>query len=45
MDTERISSYYGCRYQAVNLVDLLGRSSNIIDSTPSCRNFASNLDT
>ena len=45
LDTERVSSYYGCRYQAVNLVDLLSRSSNNIDSTPSCRNFASNLDT
>lgn len=45
LDTERVSSYHGCRYQAVNLVDLLSRSSNIIDSTHFCRNFASNLDT
>ena len=45
LDTERVSSYYGCRYLAVNLVDLLSRWSNKIDSTPSCRNFASNLDT
>ncbi|WP_314977696.1 hypothetical protein [uncultured Streptococcus sp.] len=36
---KRVSSYYGCRYQAVNLVDLLSRSSNIIDPTPFCRNF------
>ena len=35
----RISSCYGCRYQADNLVDLLIRSSNIIDSTLSCRIF------
>ena len=45
LDTERVSSYYGCRYQAVNLVDLLSRSSNIIDSTPFCRNFTNNLGT
>ena len=45
LDTESVSSYYGCRYQAVNLVDLLSRSSNKIDSTPSCRNFANNLGT
>ena len=45
LDTKRVSSYYGCRYQAVNLVDLLSRSSNIIDSTPFCRNFTNNLDT
>ena len=45
LDTERVSSYYGCRYQAVNRVDLLSRSSNKIDSTPSCRNFTNKLDT
>ena len=45
LDTKRVSSYYGCRYQAVNLVDLLSRSSNIIDSTPFCRNFTNNLGT
>ena len=45
LDTERVSSYYGCRYQAVNLVDLLSRSSNNIDSTPSCRNSLNHLDT
>ena len=45
LDTKRVSSYYGCRYLAVNLVDLLSRSSNIIDSTPFCRNFTNNLDT
>ena len=45
LDTKRVSSYYGCRYQAVNLVDLLSRSSNSIDSTPFCRNFTNNLDT
>ena len=39
------SSYYGCRYQADTLVDLLSRSSNIIDSTLSCCNSTSNLDT
>ena len=45
LDTERVSSYYGCRYQAVNLVDLLSRSSNNIDSTHSCRNSLNHLDT
>ena len=45
LDTTRISSCYGCRYQAVNLVDLLIHSSNIIDSTHSCRNSSNNLDT
>ena len=45
LDTKRVSSYYGCRYQAVNLVDLLSHSSNIIDSTPFCRNFTNNLGT
>ena len=45
LDTKRISSYYGCRYQADTLVDLLSRSSNIIDSTLSCCNSTSNLDT
>jgi len=41
----RISSCYGCRYQAVNLVDLLSRSSVIIEPTLSCRNFSTYLDT
>ena len=45
LDTTRISSCYGCRYQAVNLVDLLIHSSNIIDSTHSCRNSSNHLDT
>ena len=45
LDTERVSSYYGCRYLAVNLVDLLIHSSNIIDSTHSCRNSLNHLDT
>ena len=45
LDTERVSSYYGCRYKAVNLVDLLSFSSNIIDSTTFCRNFTNKLDT
>ena len=45
LDTERVSSYYGCRYQAVNLIDLLIHSSNIIDSTPACRNSSNHLDT
>ena len=45
LDTERVSSYYGCRYLAVNLVDLLIHSSNIIDSTHSCRNSSNHLDT
>ncbi|XUP30628.1 hypothetical protein WN978_00999 [Streptococcus oralis subsp. tigurinus] len=45
LDTERISSYYGCRYQAANLVDLLSFLSNIIDSSKNCRNFRYNLDT
>ena len=45
LDTTRISSCYGCRYQAVNLVDLLIHSSNIIDSTLSCRNSLNHLDT
>ena len=45
LDTERVSSYYGCRQQAVNLVDLLIHSSNIIDSTHSCRNSSNHLDT
>ena len=44
LDTKRVSSYYGCRYQAVNLVDLLIHSSNIIDSTHSCRNSSNHLD-
>ena len=45
LDTTRISSCYGFRYQAVNLVDLLIHSSNIIDSTHSCRNSSNHLDT
>ena len=45
LDTKRISSCYGCRYQAVNLVDLLSHSSNNNDSIRSCRNFTINLDT
>ena len=45
LDTTRISSCYGCRYQAVNLVDLLIHSSNIIDSTHSCRNSSNYLNT
>ena len=45
LDTERVSSYYGYRYQAVNLVDLLSRPSNITDSTHSCHNFTNKLDT
>ena len=45
LDTERVSSYYGCRYQAVNLVDLLIHSSNIIDSTHSSRNSSNYLNT
>ena len=45
LDTKRVSSYYGCRYLAVNLVDLLIHSSNIIDSTHSCRNSSNHLNT
>jgi len=33
LDTKRVSSYYGCRYLAVNLVDLLNLSSVIIEPT------------
>ena len=40
-----ITSYYGCRYQAVNLVDLLSDSSNNNDSIRSCNNYTINLDT
>jgi len=45
LDTEHVSSYYGCRYQAVNLADLLSFLSNSIDSSKNCRNFTNNLDT
>ena len=41
----RISSCYGCRYHAVNLVDLLSFLSNNIDSSKNCRNYTINLDT
>ena len=45
LDTTRISSCYGYRYEAVNLVDLLSFLSNSIDSPKNCRNFTINLDT
>ena len=45
LDTERVSSCYGCRYRAANLVDLLSFLPNIIDSSKNCRNYTINLDT
>ena len=36
LDTKRISSYYGCRYQADTLVDLLSRSSDKITPNNDC---------